>query len=120
MNFKIDNDYTVTFFGKQFNSLQHAGIIFGYMFFLMIIWPLISSSYFFIPFAVALLPLLLPEFIYSKIYSGKKLYKILMYGGTFITTLIYTQFFLNSSFIVSIIHFIVYATFGYVFSKKNS
>ncbi|QXP78786.1 MULTISPECIES: hypothetical protein [Winogradskyella] len=120
MKFRIDNDYKVNIFGKQLNSLQHMGILFGYVFFLMIPWPLISNSYLFIPLAIAILPIILPEFIYSEIYSGIKMYRILMYGGYVIATFIYTHFFLDSSFFVSIIHFIVYATFGYIYSKKIS
>ncbi|WP_440121777.1 hypothetical protein [Tenacibaculum sp. Ill] len=118
MKLKIDNDYKVNIFGKQFNSLQHMGILIGYFFFLMIPWPILSNSYLFIPIAMAILPIILPEFIYHDIYSGVKLYKTLMYGGYFITTFIYTRFFLDSSPFVSIIHLIVYATFGYIYSKK--
>lgn len=120
MKFKIENDYKVNIFGKQFNSLQHMGILFGYIIFLMIPWPLISGSYLFVPVAIALLPLFIPEFIYSEIYRGKKLYRVLMYGSYVIITLIYTRFFLNSSFFTSILHFIIYATFGYIYSKKIS
>ena len=120
MEFKIVNDYKVKIFGIQINSIQHKLILFGYILFLMIPWPLISLSYLFIPVAIAILPLCLPEFIYFEIYSGKILYKVLMYGGYIVATLIYTRLFLDSSFIATIIHFIVYATFGYINSKKLS
>lgn len=117
MKFKIEDDYTVNIFGKQFNSIQHMVIIFGYLLFLIVPWPLISGSYFFIPVGIALVPLILPEFIY-EIYKSKKLYKRLMYGSILILTFIYTSFFLDCSFFVSILHFIVYSVFGYISSAK--
>jgi hypothetical protein len=118
MGFKIENNYKVTIFGRQFTSLQHLAILFVYTFFLAIPWPLISSSYFFVPVAVTMVPIVLPEFIYNEIYSGVKLFKILMYGGIFIATFIYTRLFLGTSFFMSIIHFSIYATYGYVYSSR--
>ncbi len=118
MSFKIEDDYKVEIFGKEFNSLQHAGILIGYAIFLMIIWPLISSSYFFIPIAVAGLPVILPEFIYNEIYKNVKIYKVLLYSGIVITTFVYTYFIIECSLFISVLHFIVYSFFGYLFSKK--
>ena len=118
MSFKIENDYTVKLFGKEFNKMQHIGLIFGYIFFLMFIWPILSGSAFFMPFGVALLPLFLPFFVYGELVKSKRVFNILLYGGLVITTFIYTYFFLDSSFIMMLVHYVVYAGFGYIVSKK--
>lgn len=119
MKFQIDDDYKVNIFGKEFNSLQHIGILFGYVLFLMFFWPLLSGSYLFVPLVVVILPIILPEFIYNEIYSNVRLYNALLYLGVSITTFVYTYFVLECSFFVSLLHFVMYSFFCYLYSKKK-
>ncbi len=118
MKFTIRNDYTITLFGIQLNSLQHMLIVFAYILFLMIPWPLLSGSYLFIPVGICLFPAILPDLIYYNVYRGKQFYNLLLYPGLFISTFMYTYFFLDNSFFLDVLHYVVYLTFGYVYSKK--
>jgi hypothetical protein len=118
MKIELDDKEKVTILGRQFNSIEYIGVIFGYGIFLALIWPLISQSYLLIPPILALLPLIFAGFIHHEIYNSNKLYNKLTYGGIFVTTFIYTYFFLDFSLFILIIHFLANATFGYIFSKK--
>ncbi len=118
---KIINDSNdkVKAFGKTFTSLEYSLIIFGFMVFLAIPWPLLSQSYFFIPVGVCLLPCFLPTFVYNEIIESNRIFNLLLYAGLFVTTFVYTFFFLEGSFFMKALHYVVYFTFGYVFSKSR-
>lgn len=118
---KIINDSkeNVKVFGKTFTSLEYSLIIFGFMGFLAIPWPLLSQSYFFIPVGVCLLPCFLPTFVYNEIIKSNSIFNFLLYAGLFVTTFVYTFFFLEASFFTKALHYLVYFTFGYVFSQSK-
>ena len=120
MKFEIENDYKVDILGKEFNSVQYKLLLFGYILFLMIPWPVISHSYFFIPVGICVLPCILPDVIFNELFKSRKLYNILLYSALFLLTFIYTQFVIDSPFFVDVLHYVVYFLFGYIYSRDKN
>jgi len=54
MKFTIEDDYEAMLFGFKINIIQHGIIIISYIVFLMTIWPLVSSTLFFIPLMICI------------------------------------------------------------------
>ncbi|WP_422107963.1 hypothetical protein [Winogradskyella sp.] len=118
MNFKIDDDNYVNLFGIELNTIQHLLVQIVYLFFVSFIWPLFTKGGFFIGFGIIILPLGLSTFVYSELIKSKRLYRSLFYGGLLITTAIFC-FFIETSFMGFLIHYAVYAFFGYIHMKKT-
>lgn len=118
MKFTFSNDSKVKIFGKAFNSMQYLLLLGGCIFFLMFIWPLLSRSYFIIPFAVAFGPAALAEVFSEEVFENATIYKVITLVGIFLTTTIYVVFFLDNSFFVKLLHYPVYYTFGYIWLQK--
>ncbi|WP_418501742.1 hypothetical protein [Flagellimonas sp.] len=118
MGIQIINDYYVTIFGRRLNSIQHKGILFAYLLFIMFLWPLISSTYLFVPAIVTILPMFVPEFIFTQLWPNIKVYRTLMFLGVFVCTYVYVGLIMDHPWWAVLLHSMVYATFGFVYSKK--
>lgn len=118
MKFIIEDNYIVKIFGLSVNRVQHLVILFCFAFCLLFIWPMIMGTKLFFPFAVCALGILPAEWVYSELIESGILFKILMYLGLIITTTIYTYFFLDDPLFIKLLHYAVYFSFGYIYSKK--
>jgi hypothetical protein len=119
MKFTIEDDYEATLFGFKINSVQHGIIIISYVIFLMTLWPLVSSTLFFIPLMICIIGVAPGDFVYNEIIESGTLFKVLAYLGLFITTSIYVYFFSEDHIVVKLIHYVVYFTFAYIYTKKG-
>lgn len=115
---KKSSNENIIILRKELSDIQYTILIFGYLFFLMFIWPIISQSYLFIPFGVCVIPMIFPEFVSDEIIKNITVSRVLVYTGLTITTFLYTYFFLDSSIIVKLLHYVVYYAFGYIYLKK--
>lgn len=70
MKFTIEDDYEAMLFGFKINSIQHGVIIISYIVFLMTIWPLVSSTLFFIPLMICITGIVPGDFVYNELIES--------------------------------------------------
>ena len=119
MSWKIENDHVVDLFGKKLNSVAYGILLLGYFCFLMLPWPILSGSPWFLSAVFPFIPVFIAEWVYNEIISSLRLYRFLIISTMLISTFIFTKWVIDKPFFMDLLHLAAFGLFGYIACKGH-